>query len=263
MTETDGIDEALDGQLRIAITVAGQVGEYLARTRENALVRARAAGEHEARELAARLHAERATARAELAPVGQHGWWEHTTTDQIAHAWQVARAWSCDDPDARAAADRMRTEISSRYAIDVEDAGVSAVDVQAALDQAVADRKDADAERARAAVDEAEAAALMRQADGKEHRAQQGGPGAEHTYAAATAMRDDAELVYDSAERRQHLAHDLEAKGTPRDVIETHVRADISQATPHEAAVNASRAVRARRNPRRGRIRGSKVELSR
>ena len=35
--ETDGIEEAFEGQLRVLVTAAGQIGERVARAREEAL----------------------------------------------------------------------------------------------------------------------------------------------------------------------------------------------------------------------------------
>lgn len=59
MSESDGIDEALEGMSRVALTVAGRLGEQLARAREQELRRAQAAEEQQARELQARFDAER------------------------------------------------------------------------------------------------------------------------------------------------------------------------------------------------------------
>ena len=56
--ESDGIAEAFEGQLRVLVTAAGQVGERIARAREDALRRAQAASEREARELRTRFEAE-------------------------------------------------------------------------------------------------------------------------------------------------------------------------------------------------------------
>ncbi|GAB2471212.1 hypothetical protein [Xylanimonas ulmi] len=263
MTESDGMNEALEGQLRIAITVAGQIGEYIARARESALRRAQAAGEHNAQELATRLHAERAAARAELTAIAQDGWWEHAATEQVVHAWQVARAWADEDPSTRMAAERVRAEIWSRYGIDVDSTGANPADVRAALEQAEADRQNAEAERGRAAAEETEAALLMRQADAEERRAHEAGPDFEQALAAASGTRNDAHLVYDSAERRQRLARDLEAKGVAPDVVDTHVRADISQATLSEAAVPSTKAVKAKRSHRRGPLAARPPELTR
>lgn len=247
MTETDGIEEALEAQLRIAITVAGQLGEGLARARENALHRAHAAGEPEVRELDARLYAERTAARAELAGVRRDGWWENATSDQIAHAWQVARAWAADDLDAREAVSQLREQIRTRYGIDVDNAGANAADV----------------ERARAAAEEAEAALLMQQADAEERRAEQGGEDDTRARTTAAVGRHSADLIYDSADRRQHLAHDLEVRGVPRSVVETHVRADVSQATPPRTAARDGGFTEPKRVLRRGLASTRRTELKR
>ncbi len=58
--ESDGIEDALEGQLRVLITAAGQVAERVTRAREDALRRARAGSEHEARAVQSRLAAEQA-----------------------------------------------------------------------------------------------------------------------------------------------------------------------------------------------------------
>ena len=61
--ETDGIEEAFEGQLRVLVTAAGQVGERLARAREEALRNAQARSEQEHRELQSRIEAERRAER--------------------------------------------------------------------------------------------------------------------------------------------------------------------------------------------------------
>lgn len=263
MTESDGIYEALDGQFRLAISVAGQIGELIARARENTLRRARAVDENEARDLTAHLDAERSAARAELATVRDPGWWDHATTGQVAHAWQVSRAWAADDPDVRAAAERIRSEIRERYGIDVNNTGANPADVQAALDRALAEQRDATTERRAAAAEESETAFMMRQADAVERRAEEAGPDGEQATGAAVLARGQAGLAYDSAERRQRLANDLEAKGVAPDVVDTHVRADVGQATPPAAAVAARNAPRSKTTRRPGRTATRRHELQR
>ena len=49
--ESDGIEEAVEGQMRLLVTAAAQAGDRLARMREDALRRAQATSEREAREL--------------------------------------------------------------------------------------------------------------------------------------------------------------------------------------------------------------------
>ena len=77
--ESDGIEEAFDGQLRIAVTAAGRMGETLARAREDAARRARAQSEQEARELSSRFEAEKRAARVELGSVYRSDWWDRAT----------------------------------------------------------------------------------------------------------------------------------------------------------------------------------------
>lgn len=91
--ETDGIEEAIAGQVRVAIAVAAQVGQAIVTARENALRRATAASKQEARELRSRLDAEHQAARAEVAVVDRAEWWDHSTPEQIGRTYQVTRAW--------------------------------------------------------------------------------------------------------------------------------------------------------------------------
>ena len=84
--ESDGIEEAFEGQLRIAVTAAGRVGEALARAREEAARRAQAQSEQAARELSSRFEAEKRAARVELGSVHRSDWWDKATPQQIAGA---------------------------------------------------------------------------------------------------------------------------------------------------------------------------------
>ncbi|WP_188484815.1 hypothetical protein [Cellulomonas carbonis] len=118
------------------VTAAGQIGERIARAREESLRRAQALSEQQARELASRLAAERSAARLELAEVYRAQWWDQATPDQISHAHQVARAWSGEDPEAVRAEQRIRDEVRTRFGVDVDDAhGVPAA-VRAAVERA-------------------------------------------------------------------------------------------------------------------------------
>lgn len=60
----------------VGLTVAGRLSEQVARAREQALRRAQAAEEQQARELQAQFDAERAPARVQLAPVMDNRWWD-------------------------------------------------------------------------------------------------------------------------------------------------------------------------------------------
>ncbi|MGW9114516.1 hypothetical protein [Microbacterium sp. NPDC055683] len=277
--ETDGIEEAFEGQLRIAVTAAGQIGEAIARAREEALRRAQAASEQQARELQSRIEAERRAARVELANVDRGEWWDRATPEQIGHTYQVARAWQQDDPEAARAEQRMRDELRNRYGIDPHDAGANPDDVRQLIrlqaERAERDRINADAERASAAAEEAEALRLLAHADQEEQRAAEARAAAEHEpdaeeraraaaeaeqrEASAERARADGRTAYDSAERREGTARDLEAKGVDHDLVATRMRADVSQAKPATEAVKGAGKTNAPK-ARKTRGRGAQVQ---
>ncbi|MEC5201121.1 hypothetical protein RCH21_003377, partial [Arthrobacter sp. PL16] len=136
--ETDGIEEAFEGQLRVLVTAAGQIAERMARAREDALRRAQAASEQEARELQSRFAAEQRAARAEMSNVHRAEWWDRATPEQIGHTYQVARAWSKEEPEAVRAEQRMRDELRTRYSVDVENAGADPEAVRQAVQRELA-----------------------------------------------------------------------------------------------------------------------------
>lgn len=116
--ESDGIAEAFEGQVRVLVTAAGQVGERVARWREEASRRAQARSEQQARELQARLEAERRVARVELGRVYRSEWWDRASAEQVAQTYQVARAWAREDLVAVRAEEHMRSEMRTLYGLD-------------------------------------------------------------------------------------------------------------------------------------------------
>lgn len=268
--ETDGIEEAFEGQLRVLVTAASQIAERIAREREQALRQAEARSQQEARELQSRMEAERRAARAELSNVYREQWWNQASPEQIGHAYQVARAWEREDPEAVRAQQRMRDELRTRYGVDVNATEADPAAVRAAVERAEHERAQADGERNRSAAENAEAQRLMTQADQEEQRAAEARAAAEHepdpaarAHAAVEAVqreavadwvREDGRTVYDSAERRHGAARDLEAKGIDREVVATRMRADVSQAKPATQAVKEGgrgKAAKARKTPGR------------
>lgn len=276
MSESDGIEEAMSGQLRVLLTVAAQIGEALARAREEQLRRAEAQSVQAQRELRARFDAERAAARAELGPVHQSEWWDRATPEQIGHSYQVARAWAAEDPEAGRAEQRMRDEVLARYGVDARDTGADPDTVRQMIrlqqDRAEHDRTNAERERARAAAEEAEAARLLAEASQAEQAAADSRTLAEHEPNAAerenlvenaeqherqaAQAREDARPLYDSAERREETAQALERLGVHEDAIGARMRTDVSQAKPAteatRGAVGESKAPKARKS--RGRV---------
>ncbi len=167
--ESDGIEDALEGQLRVLITAAGQVAERVTRAREDALRRTRAGSEHQARAVQSRLAAEQRGARVELGNVHRPDWWEQASPEQIGHTYQVARAWATDDPEAGRAEQRIRDELRTRYDIDANTTGADPAAVRHAVEQAQQDRTQAPGRHQ--AVENAEAHLLMTQAGNEDRRA--------------------------------------------------------------------------------------------
>ncbi|WP_312099762.1 hypothetical protein [Corynebacterium dentalis] len=272
--ETDGIEEAFEGQLSVLVTAAGQIAERFARAREEASRKAQTVIEQAAREMQDRFEAERKTAQLEVSRVHSSEWWDRATPEQMAHAYQVARAWTKDDPEAARAEQAMRNEFWSRYNLDVDMTDADPAAVNAAVQKAERDRADADAERHRAAAEAAEAQLLLNQADQEDRRANEARLSVEHETDPKTraqrlteaevaadrsaASRDDSLTAYDSAERREWTARDLESKGIDSQTVAARMRADVSQAKP---ATQAVKAVGSRARKGRG-SRGAQVQRS-
>lgn len=344
--ESDGIEEAFEGQLRVLVTAAGQVGERIARMREEALRRAQARSEQQTREMQSRFEAERRAARVELGNVYRSDWWDRAPVEQVAQTYQVARTWAHEDPDAARAEEHMRTEMRARYGLD-PDALTTRVQAEAANREAEAPHREptftvtefrneanfyyqisksealalldrlpagdntgpdvpgwkgkdhdvdlaiaskfphlmsqaeqvavaaAEKERHRAAAEYAEAQRLMQQADREDRLADEARSAAEHEpdpderarAAAEAAQRDalgnrtreDGRATYDSAERRDATASELRAKGIAGEVVDTRIRADVSQAKPATEAV-ASKTARSSPNARNTRGRATQAQ---
>ncbi|MGV2853054.1 hypothetical protein ACNPON_16160 [Glutamicibacter sp. AGC13] len=278
--ETDGIEEAFQGQLRVLVTAAGQIAERMGRAREDALRRAQASSEQEARELQSRFAAEQRAARAEMGNVHRAEWWDRATPEQIGHTYQLARAWSKEEPEAVRAEQRMRDELRTRYSVDVDNTGADPEAVRQAVQRELAksehDRAAAAAEQSRSEQERAEARRLMTMADQDERRAGESRAAAEHepdpeerVRAAAEAeqreaqadrAREDGRTVYDSAERRAGTAQSLEAQGIDREVVATRMRADVSQGKPATDAVKGAGKAKA---PKGRKIRGHGIQVQR
>lgn len=266
--ESDGIEEAFDGQLRIAVTAAGRIGEALARAREDAARRAQAQSEQEARELSSRFEAEKRAARVELGSVYRSDWWDRATPEQIGGALTTARAWGSEDPEAVRVEGRIRDELRTRYGVDVNNTGADPAAVQAAV-EAEQLRRQSDTERQRSATEQAEAVALSRQADEADRAAEaartsadvapdegereQAQVQAEREQNRADATRETVEPLYDSAERRERDADKLEQRGVGKEAVSAKMAADVSQAKPATEAVKAQQRQSAKARPNRSR----------
>lgn len=219
MSEADGVDDAVDGAMRTGLMVAGRIGEQLARMHEEEQRTIAAAEEQRGRELQERMFAQRAAARAQLAPVSREDWWDKATPEMIERVHETATAWKAYDPEAATAADKISEQVQSRYGIDVNNTGADGASVSAALARAQQARAEAEGERTKASVartDEAVAGAAIAGAN-RQDRA------------------DRSEPAWDTAERRQQLAESLEGKG--REAVNSRLLADKHQGTHPSAAV--------------------------
>ena len=273
--DTDGMEEALAGQIRVMVTAAGLAAEGIARARVQQQRRAQAASEQEARELESRLASEQRAARVELNNVHRPEWWSTVTPEQIGHAYQVARAWAREDPEAVRAEQRMRDELRDRYGIDVASMNADPAAVRAAVfERAEQDRARAGGERTDADADRAEAHLLLSQAEQQDRRAGDARRAAEHepdpderddaaaeaTELGAEGARDAGRALYDSAERREGSARELEAQGLGQEAVAAKMYADVSQAKPATEAVKGDGP---RRAPKARKTRSRSVEVQR
>ncbi|MDR6623486.1 hypothetical protein [Sinomonas atrocyanea] len=249
MGESDGIEEAVEGMLRVGLTVAGRLGEQLARAREQELRRAQAAEEQQARELQARFDAERAAARAQLAPVMDNRWWDTANGRDIERVHEAATAWKDHDPTAASASEVIREQVQRRYGLDVDNLGADGASVAAAMAEAERDREQAEQERRTGRAETVQAVELMAEAD-REARDRQQDTDEENQR--PEALADEASLKYDSAERRQELADSLEGI-SDREAVQARLTADQDQATPPTAAVARAPG----RNPKARKPRGA------
>lgn len=259
--DTDGVSETFDESLRIALTIAAQFGERIARLREQMARQREAEAVQEARELQARFEAERRAARASLAPVKESEWWNSATPDDIAGRHETATAWRNIDAVAADAGDRIRDQVQERYGIDVDEPGAAdPVTVAAALRDAERDRMVAADEKRRSGEELTASQLLFAEADRRDRDAQEW---ADRTLAAVDGTglvdvedrrqaaedtsrsnneRDEAVLDYDSFERRQLFVADLDQRGIDKGTSAARMLADGENAKhPREAVTTSPR----------------------
>ncbi|ABK05865.1 hypothetical protein Arth_4224 (plasmid) [Arthrobacter sp. FB24] len=123
MSESDGIDEVLDGGMRQSLIIASRIAETLARRRQESQRQQEHQDAQAAHEAQARLTADRSAAHAALAPVNRDQWWDKAQPHDIATAHAVAEGWKDHDPTALAASEKIRQEVFTRYGIDTRDIG--------------------------------------------------------------------------------------------------------------------------------------------
>ncbi|PPH05964.1 hypothetical protein C5C71_16420, partial [Rathayibacter sp. AY1C1] len=114
----DEVGQEVGQNVRVALTIAMQMGEKFARLREEMARDAQARSAAQARELSARFDAERSAARASLQVVDRPDWWERASVQDIAKVAETAQAWKGHDPIAERAAAVVQREVMERYGVD-------------------------------------------------------------------------------------------------------------------------------------------------
>ncbi|ABM10644.1 hypothetical protein [Paenarthrobacter aurescens] len=140
MSESDGMDDVVDGGLRQSLMVASRIAETLARKRQEAQRQQEHLDSQAAHEAQARLAAERSAAHAALAPVEKDQWWDKAQPSDIATAYSVAEAWKDHDPTALAASERIRQEVFARYGIDTRDVGTDTAYLESGIHTVATER---------------------------------------------------------------------------------------------------------------------------
>jgi hypothetical protein len=104
MSESNGMDDVLDGGLRQSLMIASRIAETLARRRQESQRQAEQQDAQVAYEAQARLAAERSAAHAALAPIEKDQWWDKAQHSDIATAHAVDEyAFPLEDARAQAA----------------------------------------------------------------------------------------------------------------------------------------------------------------
>tara|TARA_B100000519_G_scaffold191707_1_gene192381 strand:+ start:1414 stop:2211 length:798 start_codon:yes stop_codon:yes gene_type:complete len=239
----DGVLDEAEGTMRVAIMGAAQAARSTTQLRRDQAQRATRRDLEEAGQLHARLEGERAAARAELAPVHESSWWDQAQAHDVARAYETAVTWREDDEAARAAESRIRQELRDRYGVDVNESGADPSVVQAALvegDQAIAER---DELRAQAREEQSLADGITIEAEVLELSADlEDAAEAEGMRDRAAEAEHDAELSWDTAERRdQHIAG-IEAGTEQPTVAAAWKQADVDNARHPREAVQGRKA---------------------
>ncbi|RNL54894.1 hypothetical protein [Arthrobacter oryzae] len=133
MSESDGMDDVVDGGLRQSLMIASRIAETLARRRQESQRQQEHQDAQAAHEAQSRLAAERSAAHAALAPVEKDQWWDKAQPSDIATAHAVATGWKDHDPAALAASEKIRQEVLTRYGIDTHDVGADAAYLESGI----------------------------------------------------------------------------------------------------------------------------------
>ncbi|PTL71214.1 hypothetical protein C1I63_18405 [Rathayibacter caricis DSM 15933] len=136
MSDDDEVGQEVGQNVRIALTIAMQMGEKFARLREELARDAQARSAAQARELSARFDAERGAARATLQVADRPDWWEKASIQDISKVAETAQAWKNHDPIAERASVLVQHEVFERYGVDTAVLRDAAGQAKSELDRA-------------------------------------------------------------------------------------------------------------------------------
>lgn len=212
MSESDGVEEAVDGGLRVAMTAAARVVETLVRVRQQHQIREAEASEERARALAGRLETEMTAARTAYQGVDDPQWWTTAQVDDVATAYREAAAWRDVDPDAARAEQRIVDEVRARYDVDVRELQNAPIGTR--LTEASEELMKRDT------LDVGESTRLLVAAERSDR------------------APEPSQVDWDSAERREATASALSERVKDPEAVEAVMRADTAQARPASEAVS-------------------------
>ena len=235
--QADGVFEEAEGNIRQQLMAAAQLARSAVQARQDAAQRATRRDLEEARQLQAQLDAQRVAARAELAPVHNASWWDQAQLGDVARAYETAVTFRDEDQAARDAESRIRQELRERYDVEVLETGADPAVVRATLVDRDTERAERDERQAQARDDQDLAAGLVVGAEVLEVSADLAdAEEAQDLRELAADVEHDAELSWDSAERRELHVEGIKAGPDQAAAATAWKQADVDQARhPREA----------------------------
>jgi len=240
--QADGVFEEAEGNIRQQLMAAAQLARSAVQARQDAAQRATRRDLEEARQLQAQLDAQRVAARAELAPVHNASWWDQAQVRDVARAYETAVTFRDEDQAARDAESRIRQELRERYDVEVLETGADPAVVRATLADRDTERADRDERQAQARETQDLAAGLVVGAEVLEVSADLGETEeAQDLRDLAADVEHDAELSWDSAERRELHLEGIKAGPDQAAAATAWKQADVDQARHPREAVQGGR----------------------
>lgn len=116
-SDSNNIEQEVDGAFRSAITQAAALGRMVAQLREQSLQRAARREDALAAEMQRRYESERQYARVILSQADHDGWWNTASTERVASVVATAQAWKDRDPEIARLSSRLDDRARARWGI--------------------------------------------------------------------------------------------------------------------------------------------------